>query len=312
MQITTTIQTQSVYTSTTREAGLPKNSSKNQLSDAIINQTFVQSPLWTDVRTLLSDMSYDDAYISRGEGTAKSLLKNIIKSHREWISSIIDVSQFKYAYMTSGITEALNVWRLSDDRPIQMFDGDYQYPAMIGSDPRVVTSFDDVSPDEVLYISTPSAATGNYVDIPEIDCPVILDCAYIGSTAASTVSVPKNTEQVMFGFSKGWGTIGQRLGIVYTKRPHPVLERLKRVECFNYNNLFIIERLMEEFTITEMHERALESQLEICSDYDLDKSDVYFIANSTDDVYAKRRRTGTIARLCISPLMKFDGEEDGN
>ena len=74
----------------------------------------------------------------------------------------------------------------------------------------------------------------NFKDI-EVSCPVILDCTYVSSTNIQRIDVPTNTEQVFFSFSKGFGLIGQRLGLVYTKKPHPTLDLLK---WFSLNQYF--------------------------------------------------------------------------
>ena len=55
-----------------------------------------------------------------------------------------------------------------------------------------------------MYLSIPSDADGNYFDMGEINSPVILDCCYVGATDIKEIKIPKNTEQVFFGFSKGF------------------------------------------------------------------------------------------------------------
>ena len=116
------------------------------------------------------------------------------------------------------------------------------------------------------------------------------------------IKVPKNTEQVMFSFSKGFGLIGQRCGLVYTKEPHPTLEPLNSVECFNYASSKIMKAMMNNFTVDEMYNKYKDIQKEVCDKYDLIPSDTYFVATSTDPFYKKLRRNENTARLCITGI----------
>jgi len=264
----------------------------------------VQSPTWPEVGRLISDVSIADTYYSRGDKRATHDLKQVVHKHRAWIASCVDLSGFDYCYATAGATEALNSWRLSDNRPWQMLKGDYQWPNMLTKDGEVV---DEIVDNKVLYISNPQCATGNFLSndfLAGIEVPVILDCAYLGATPNKKITVPKNTEQIMFSFSKGWGLIGQRCGLVYTKEPHPVLDPLQKVECWNYSIPRIIETVIDNFEPDSMYNHFRSTQLDLCNKYNITPSDTYFIATSTDDYYEVRRRKGKEARLCLTPLIK--------
>ena len=263
------------------------------------NSRWVQSPVWPEVENLLKEIKISDTYYLRGNNKASGDLKSVIELHKDWVKSIIDLSEFPHAYVTSGATEAINHWRMTDKRPWQYFKGDYQWPQIIsrnGSENKYLNS------KEVLYVSNPACSTGNFISLKNIDNPVILDCAYITATAIKKITVPKNTEQVMFSFSKGFGLIGQRCGLVYTKEPHPTLEPLNNVECFNYSSSKIMEAMMNNFTVDEMYNKYKDTQKEICDKYDLTPSDTYFVATSTDPFYKKLRRNENTARLCITGI----------
>jgi len=158
--------------------------------------------------------------------------------------------------------------------------------------------------DKVLYISNPQCYDGNFVNLDGISNPVILDCAYIGATAIQKINVPVNTEQIMFSFSKGWGLIGNRCGLVYTKKPHKTLQPLKEVECYNYNAAPIIEMVMNNYTVDEMYNRYKDKQIEICTDHELTPSDTFFIATTKDSYYKRLRRKKDKARICLTPLLE--------
>ena len=95
------------------------------------NSRWVQSPVWPEVEKLLKKIKISDTYYLRGNNKASGELKSVIELHREWVKSIIDLSEFPHAYVTSGATEAINHWRMTDKRPWQYFKGDYQWPQII-------------------------------------------------------------------------------------------------------------------------------------------------------------------------------------
>jgi len=262
---------------------------------------YVQSPQWDDVTELLSKIKISDSYYTRGSKQAQGEALECIEYHRKWISSIIDLSDFKYAYITAGATEAINHWRMSDDRPWQFFEGDYEWPQMIKPNGRKTKYLHS---SDVLYVSNPACSDGNFIELNHIKNPVILDCAYLGATAIHKINIPVNTEQVMFSFSKGWGLIGQRCGILYTRDPHPTLEPLKKVECYHYASAQIMKTIMENYQVDEMYKRFKSTQKQLCDDLELQPSDTYFIATSTDDYYEIRRRKSNIARLSLTSILE--------
>ena len=124
-------------------------------------------------------------------------------------------------------------------------------------------------------------------------------------TNIQKIDVPKNTEQVFFSFSKGFGMVGQRLGLVYTKEPHASLERLKSVECWSYNGVQLISQIINVIPVDGMWKKYRKKQLEICGQYNFQPSDCYFLATTKDPYYEERRRMkwNNDARICITPLL---------
>ncbi len=270
-----------------------------QKSSLLNNSRWVQSPTWPKVQQLLDEIKISDSYHTRGTGEATALNELAIVKHRHWVKDIVDLSDFPYAYVTAGATDAINHWRATDDRPWQFFTGDYQWPNIISQNGKECKY---INTKDVLYISNPQCSDGNFRNLPNIENPVILDCAYITATAKQKMFIPKNTEQIMFSFSKGFGLIGQRCGIVYTKEPHKSLHPLSKVECFNYSAAPIMLAMMKNFSVDEMYYLYQDEQDRICDKYDLKPSDTYFIGTSTDPFYKKRRRVGDIARLCLTGI----------
>lgn len=264
---------------------------------------WVDVPLHKDIWNLLKEQRIADTYYRRGDGQATQDLDWIEATHRNWVHEIIDLSDFPYCYVTNGTTDSIHHWLLTEDREYQYISGDYEYPNSIKQGTEIDHAY-FIDPNKVLYISNPSAHDGNFKDI-EVSCPVILDCTYLSSTDIRKINIPENTEQVMFSFSKGFGMIGNRLGLVYTKKPHKTLHLLKQFENWNYASVKTMDLIMSNYTVDEMWNNFKEKQNEICNDYNLKASDCFFLASTKDKYYRRRRRmkNDENARICITPLM---------
>ncbi len=60
--------------------------------------------------------------------------------------------------------------------------------------------------------------------------------------------------------------------------------------------------IITNYDIDTVYNEYKHKQFNICTERDLEPSDCFFIANSTKEIYSKRRRTGNIARLDLSKL----------
>ena len=294
-----------------------------QIKQSLRDNRWVDVPMSEDVKRLLDEQLVSDTYYRRGDGQATKDLDSVEATHRKWVGEIIDLSEFPYCYFVNGTTDAIHHWKIIEQREWQkLCYGEYEYPDAIGpwgdvccDVPGQYMSEDGrsaipsiIDPNKPVFISIPSSADGNFFNLKEqkIVAPVILDCTYIGSTNIQRIDIPKNTEQVFFSFSKGFGVIGQRLGLVYTKEEHPTLARLKRLENWNYNGVRTINLLMHNFTVDEMWERNREKQIKICNEYGFKPSDCFFLATTRDPYYLERRRMrwNDNARICITPLLE--------
>jgi hypothetical protein len=282
---------------------------------------WVEVPCHKDVLHLLSEQKVSDTYYRRGSGEATEDLNIAESLHRDWVKDMVDLSEFPYCYVTNGATDAIHYWRLMHGKDWQKFEGEYEYPDMIGIEGRSMCDVEgqymknhraalnaSIDPNQTLYVSNPSSADGNIFS-PNMDKwksqpPVILDCTYVSSTSLKRIEVPSNTEQIFFSFSKGFGVVGQRIGLVYTKEPHSILHTLKEFENWNYGSVKTASLLMSNFKVDEMYNRHRDKQLSICEEYELTPSDCFYLATTYDDYYEKRRRMrwNDSARVCITPL----------
>jgi len=273
--------------------------------DDLINNPWVQCPNIADVTHLVSNQKVKNFY--RGTGFPTARLSKLEKKFRSWIKEIVDLKELPYCYFVSGVTDAINQWCMAEKREWQYFYGDYEYPSVItGNGIKVKEPKDNM----LLYVSNPFCATGDFIDISHYKCPVILDCAYLGATAKKEIILPKNIEQVWFSFSKGWGLIGQRLGLVFSKYKVPSLDIMKNVECWNFNGVELCHLIIDNFDPDSTHKMHYEKQLEICGQWNFEPSDCFFIAKTNDPEYKIRQRIPGIARIDLSRF--FNEEKDSD
>ena len=264
---------------------------------------FVQAPLSVEVKNLIKDCVLLE---TRGTGNAYGRLEKLEQLHREWIAGLVDVNEFPYFYFINGATEGINQWRMTDNRDWQYLEGEYQWANFCNKRGSKVTT---PKHDEVLFISNPKCSTGNFLSeieckkIEETKCPVILDCTYISATEKKPMKVFTNTEQIFFSFSKGFGLIGQRVGLLYSKTPHPTLKLMKAFECWNYNGVEIAIKLLQNFQPDSMWNKYRMKQIKICKKKNYIPSDTFFLATSESENYKSFRRQGNIARICLTENM---------
>ena len=209
-------------------------------------------------------------------------------SVKEWLSSIIDLSDF-YVYPMNGITHCLDWWMGEETRGIYKNAGDYEWVDETGKD--------------VLYISCPSSIHGNYVDIPT-DVPVILDIAYVGTTQIQHIPMTPNIEKVFFSLSKGFGINNIRTGWYFTRRPNIKMHNLT-YDAGYYNHVAnqYAEEIFKNFSVDYVSNKLAEQQKIVCKNLDINPSDCILLGY-TDKKYKEYTRDNNIARLCISDYLK--------
>jgi hypothetical protein len=296
-----------------------------ELRKQLRNYPWVDVPCHHDVKKLLSKQKASHSYFKRGNGDATEALDEVEALHREWVGKMVDLQDFPYCYFVNGATDAIHHWVMTEKRPWQYMEGEYEYPGIIGTPGKSIcdvpgqhmneethrVALPSVAElDKPLYVSIPSAADGNIfypnIDKWKITPPVILDCTYVSATQLQKIEVPSTTEQIFFSFSKGFGLISHRLGLVYTKEPHLTLHRLKEFENWNYSGVETMKLIMTHFAVDEMWNIYKDKQLKICKEYDFTPSSVFYLATTKDRFYMRRRRMrwNDDARICLTPLFE--------
>jgi len=207
---------------------------------------------------------------------------------KEWLSPVIDLSEFDYIYPINGITEGLNYWMWQEDK-IWMYDGDYQWIRPTVPHQNMGTT----------YFTSPSSIDGNFKDIPSI-YSVALDIAYVGSTKIQKIEIGKNIEKVFFSLSKCFGLRNIRTGWYFSKTPDKKLELIiGSAKYYNYYAQAIAEYFINNYSIDIVYNTLRPIQEKICEKLNLIPSDVVWLATTTDPEFEKFRR-GDVCRVCIA------------
>jgi len=249
------------------------------LKDFILsNSNAVRTLVHPDVRLSISDIQPDIDSVT--------LYKtNIV----EWLKPIIDLSDF-YVYPTNGVTEGLNWWMSQETRAICMDEGDYQWVKPRGN----------IYEEAIKYMSVPSAIDGNFREIPK-HVPIALDLAYIGSTTVKKLNISSNVEYVFYSLSKPFGVRNVRTGWMFTRQKDFRLDALiYNAKYYNYYANQVAEKIINNFDIDFVHKMYYNKQKYVCDQLNITPSDSVWIGTSTDAEYAKYRRSGDTARLCLA------------
>ena len=79
--------------------------------------------------------------------------KAIETAHRKWVSEIIDLSDFPHCYFVNGLEDAIHHWKLTETRPWQKLEGEYDYPDTIGESATVCCDVPEQYMNCLLYTS---------------------------------------------------------------------------------------------------------------------------------------------------------------
>ena len=212
---------------------------------------------------------------------------------RQWLSKVVDLSDFKYLYPVNGITEGINYWYMQEKRKVIRHKDDYVW-------------LPENKDGEVLYLSCPSSIDGNMCDIPT-DIPVVLDIAHIGSCSSNIkISITDNIEKVFFSLSKCFGLRNYRIGYYFSRTPDKQLERLiGSTKLYNYHSMALGEEVMKKNCVFDVHHFLKPFQEKICNELDLVPSDSVWLGTTTNKDYDKFKK-GSINRISLCDLIKDD------
>lgn len=260
----------------------------------------VYSILLPEVKERLSK-SLSEFYVhTANDRFLTSLRSETVSNFREWVKDVVDLSEFPFAYPINGATHGIDQWLIQNkDVPIQQGSGEYGW-AKIQRPDIEVTNY----PTGKAYISNPYSATGNFDERHlKYKVPMLLDCAFVGSTLKKKIDLTSNVEAITFSMSKGFSVNLIRAGLIFSRQPIAALESLMGFNYFNIVGLHVMNDLIKTFPVDYLHNKLKDVQADICSEYDLIPSDCVFLATSTDPKYDHWKRGNGTNRLCLSREM---------
>ncbi len=263
-----------------------------------------------EVHNLLTSMSFADQIYNRfaSPESARKEYSETIETLTDWLSSALSpLDAFNHSYTTAGITEALQCWIQEETRDIYMLDGDYSWLKFISDKVKVVNHWSMVPEAAVLYITNPSAIDGNFMkdweQIMQSRIPVVLDCAYLGTTPPHKIHIGKNVEVVFYSLSKNFCLSKMRIGWIFSKKAIKGLEKLKEYNYFPAINIIVIQKIMSRFSYDKMYQDLAETHEKICRQLELRRSDSVLLGFDEGDKFVKFRRGNT--KICRVPLGSY-------
>ena len=273
----------------------------HKLIKLLRSDPYVQAPEIPEVREVIKNVPITN--LRRGNPKPHQQLKHLEQLYRESILPHCDLSDFEHCYIVAGVTDAITQFVATESNCWQIIRGDYEYAHTIGRRGLI----HDVPHNRFkLVMSNPYCGTGNVIGFPDIDQPIICDMAYAGSTPNLNITLPDNCEQCWFSFSKSHGLVGERIGLVFTKTPHPSLSLSQAVGMWNYTSADIAIRCLEKFRYCEIPQKYMVTQHQICSDLGFTPSDCFFIATTDNPEFASRKRAPDLpARINLSHCWRY-------
>lgn len=275
------------------------------MSDVFGKSRTVHTVRWTEVAEVLSSLNPSDFYASLHERRAiKSKIDSVAQEIRDWLAPAIDLSTFNHAYHVNGTHNSIEQWLATETRPIACLRGDYPYPRHLRASILVVDTVSDIPADCVVYMSNPFSSTGKFDDrYAAIHNPVILDCAYIGTTLPNRILVTDNTEQVFWSASKPFGLGNYRTGYRFCRTADLFQDQLKDTGYFNVFGIELLHRCLQLFSVFGAYNTLETEYVNICKEYALLPSDSFLIAHSDAIEYNHFAREDGVKRIPTGRLL---------
>jgi len=265
------------------------------------------------------------------EGRQENYHVPFLEAWKDW--SRVNVRAFPHAYPTAGASEPIKDIILSApiSTRLHVFQGEYEGYSRIAEGRRMPVIRHEsqaalidahLRPDDLIFISDPSAIDGEYVEglgaflyylgRRHPDVRVVIDMAYVGACARTCPLDPSaypNVHAVLFSLSKPFGVYGHRIGGAFCRQEIPSLVGNKWFK--NYFSLQLGLRLMESTGDAESlpsryaaHQKAVINQLKATGELpeSAEPANVVLLARGSEGPEAFMRASGRY-RFCLTPAL---------
>lgn len=225
---------------------------------------------------------------------------------RAWLRPIVNLDDLPFHYHVNGIHGAIDQWLAAETRLVCCLSGEYPYPRHLRKSVLVVDRVEDIPFGAVVYMSNPFSATGKWD--PRYDAiwhnRIVLDLAYVGTTAKYNLVLKENVEQVFWSPSKTFGLGHFRTGYRFCRTRDDLAEQIKDTGYFNVLSVDVLRMALQTFDVTSRWNHVSWRYCKICVDCDLEPSDTYLIATSKDAKYLHLAREDGTLRIPIGKVLE--------
>lgn len=267
----------------------------------------VPSVRWRAIGSRLDELERTKNYYLGMEDRSdiKRKVNEVAVMARTWLNPVVDLSDLPFHYHVNGIHGAIEQWLASETRTVCCLRGEYPYPRHLRKSIVVVDDVSDIPRDAVVYMSNPFSATGRWDDrYLAIDNPMVLDMAYVGTTAPHRMVIRYNVEQAFWSASKTFGLGHFRTGYRFCRSRDDLQEQLKDTGYFNVLSVDVLRTALQTFDVTSRWHTVVDRYQKICVDCGLEPSDTYLIATSTDAKYMHLAREDGTLRIPIGKVLE--------
>jgi hypothetical protein len=287
-------------------------------------------------RAVLEQDDYLDMFREAWTGKQDAIHVEMFDTWMEWSRPVVHLAPafFPFRYPTAGASEGLRhlIYDLAAKHPyagVHFFEGEYEgYKAMAEAagirwveHPRSMWKIvrDGFGPDDLFFISQPSAIDGNvWHDYNEFiltmpDMSTVVDVTYVGAVPREAVQQRFDLSaaairNIVFSLSKPFGVYYDRVGGVFARSEDHGLFGNKWFK--NLTSIRLGTILMERHSVFDFPERYGRLQREVVArvsdnlGLDLQPSDVFILAGgSGEGEVADYLRRARRVRLCLTPAM---------
>lgn len=283
-----------------------------RLASILIQDEYVRPLVLPGVRNSVDNyFSATSARYCHDLTRIRAALPTAIQAVCGWLAPIADLSDFPHVYPTHGINGAIDRWMAVENRPIQILQGEYAWLKLHGRKIREAKSVAELSRSEVLYISNPHSSTGCFLEswqeILDRGCPIVLDGAYWGTTAAVRLPLNENVERVFVGLSKPFGLNPLRIGFSFSRKADPVLGKAREVGLFSPHCALLPQSLLREWPVDSLYRNLKVGQNVVCEDLKIECSDSVLLGKTKNPYFQNFSRGNGWNRISLSPLFQALG-----
>lgn len=251
---------------------------------------------------------------------ASWIAKKFLDRYRTWIESsqnnqVKGLDLFPYADFTQGCTESFTQFYLKyAHKRFRIFKG--EYASHLSHFQFLNWCWIEDEPlrfNDVVIISLPFANSGRdklykqTLKICELEgLPILVDCCWFGTCADIDFDFSSPAiKQITFSLSKTFPVSRLRIGARFSKTDlNDGITDLNKVDYVNRYSAYVGYALLTAFSPDYIFDKYRSKQISLCSELDVNPSNVVSLATSYDEKWNYLYRGDEEFRLCLSDSLR--------